>query len=335
MCLHKTPDATEKATWLSSCNRVQRWIDTAHLPFCLYLVVIHFMAAWGVSVIGSCEPMTLAWAFIMYIIGGFGITVGAHRLWSHRSYKATFSLRVIMMVFNSVAAQGTIFHWARDHRVHHKHSETKRDPHNAARGFFYAHVGWLMLKKEECVKEAGRKLDMSDLEADSVVAFQKRYGVLCQVFWAFIFPTFVAAKLWNEDMLNAFLVAGMLKYVVTLHFTWCVNSVAHMWGDRPYDPHQNPAENLAVAIGALGEGWHNWHHAFPYDYACSELGISKQFNPSKLLIDTFAAIGLAYDRKTATQIWERRKRKTAQATPQPDHIPLPPLASVSPAKHLR
>jgi len=88
------------------------------------------------------------------------------------------------------------------------------------------------------------------------------------------------------------------------------------WGDRPYDPHQNPAENVFVSLGALGEGWHNWHHAFPYDYSCSELGISQQFNPTRFLIDTFAAFGLAYDRKTATHIWEQRKQKLQQSEQQ-------------------
>jgi stearoyl-CoA desaturase (delta-9 desaturase) len=211
MCLHHNKDeqlAPSPAETPS--QRCHRWVETISYPFVTYLVLTHTLAAWGVSVLGQVQPMTLLWAFVMYIIGGFGITAGAHRLWSHRSYKGTFSMRVIMMIFNSVAAQGSIYHWARDHRVHHKHSETRRDPHNASRGFFYAHVGWLILKKEDCVKEAGRKLDMSDLLEDEVVAFQTRYAKLMQVFWAFVFPTVVASKLWNEFFAALFIATARL-----------------------------------------------------------------------------------------------------------------------------
>lgn len=97
-----------------------------------------------------------------------GITVGAHRLWSHRSFEASFVVRLVLMLFNCIANQGTIFHWCRDHRVHHKYSETEADPHNAKRGFFYAHMGWLILKKNKEVIKAGEKLDLSDLYSDPI-----------------------------------------------------------------------------------------------------------------------------------------------------------------------
>lgn len=82
----------------------------------------------------------------LYSISGLGITAGAHRLWAHRSYKARFPLRVILMIFNTIAFQDAAMHWARDHRVHHKYSETDADPHNATRGFFFSHMGWLLVK---------------------------------------------------------------------------------------------------------------------------------------------------------------------------------------------
>ena len=78
----------------------------------------------------------------------FGITGGAHRLWAHRSYKASFAFRAITLLCNSIANQGTVYHWARDHRTHHFHSETCANPHDAGRGFFFAHMGWLFLKKD-------------------------------------------------------------------------------------------------------------------------------------------------------------------------------------------
>lgn len=116
-------------------------------PMVIYLVLTH-MAAWiGVTSIPGCKWQTWAWAFILWPITGLGITAGVHRLWAHRSYNATLPYRFLLMLFNSIANQGPIYHWARDHRVHHKYSETDADPHNATRGFFFAHMGWLLVKK--------------------------------------------------------------------------------------------------------------------------------------------------------------------------------------------
>lgn len=90
-----------------------------------------------------------------------------------------------------------------------------------------------------------------------------------------------------------------------LHCTWLVNSAAHFFGDHPYDHASWPAENPFVSIAAIGEGWHNWHHKYPFDYAASEYGITKQFNPTKLMIDIFCMVGLASERKRATGAWHR------------------------------
>lgn len=106
--------------------------------------------------------------------GGMGITAGAHRLWSHKSYKAKLPLRALLMIFQTLAFQNHIFEWVRDHRVHHKFTDTNADPHNSRRGFFFSHMGWLMTKKHPDVKEKGASVDMSDLEADPVVMFQKK-----------------------------------------------------------------------------------------------------------------------------------------------------------------
>lgn len=116
-------------------------------PMVIYLILTH-MAAWiGVTSIPSCKWQTWLEAFILWPITGLGITAGVHRLWAHRSYNATLPYRFLLMIFNSIANQGPIYHWARDHRVHHKYSETDADPHNATRGFFFAHMGWLLVKK--------------------------------------------------------------------------------------------------------------------------------------------------------------------------------------------
>jgi len=277
---------------------------TLNWPMMIYIGLAHVAAVVGLFTLPSCKPQTLLWAFLLWPISGFGITGGVHRLWAHRSYKACFPLRVVLMLINSIANQGSIWHWARDHRVHHKHSETDADPHNATRGFFFAHMGWLFVKKHKDVIEAGKKLDYTDLAEDWTVIFQKALDPWFALFMCYGFPSFVA-MLWGENFWNAYWVAGALRYVVVLHFTWCVNSVAHFYGDHPYDNASWPAENPFVSIGAIGEGWHNWHHKYPFDYAASEFGITKQFNPTKLTIDIFCLLGLASDRKRATGAWHR------------------------------
>lgn len=275
-------------------------------PMIIYISLAHMAALIGVFTLPKCSNYTLLWAFILWPISGNGITGGVHRLWAHRSYKASFPLRVFLMLSNSIANQGSIWHWARDHRVHHKHSETNADPHNATRGFFFAHMGWLFVKKHPSVVEAGKKLNFDDLANDSTVVFQKNLDPWFALFMCFVLPGLVCT-LWGDSFWHGYWVAGALRYIFVLHFTWCVNSAAHLYGDHPYDPTSWPAENPLVSLGALGEGWHNWHHRYPFDYAASEFGIDKQFNPTKLFIDTMCLLGLAHDRKRATGAWSKLK----------------------------
>ena len=276
----------------------------------LYTALAHVGAICALFVLKDCDNRTLYFATALYVLSGFGVTAGAHRLWSHRSYTAKLPFRVFLMIANSIANQGTIWHWVRDHRVHHKFSETDADPHNATRGFWFAHIGWLLCEKDPQVVRAGRDIDLSDLKADPVVAFQKRAGLLWNVGWCFLAPTLVASVGWNERTLHALLVPGFLRYVFLLHCTWLVNSAAHMYGDRPYSA-INPAENSLVATLAFGEGWHNWHHTYPFDYAASELGVLGQYNPTKALIDAAAFCGLVTRRRRATDMWARKQQKQA------------------------
>lgn len=111
---------------------------------------------------------------LLTYITGFGITAAAHRLWAHRAYKANLPMRIMLIIFNTIAFQNSVYVWARDHRVHHKFSETDADPHNATRGMFFSHIGWLMCKKHPEVKAKGKTIDMSDLEADPIVMFQHK-----------------------------------------------------------------------------------------------------------------------------------------------------------------
>jgi stearoyl-CoA desaturase (Delta-9 desaturase) len=287
-------------------STIQRHYKEGNLnyPMILYISLAHIAAIVGILSIPYCHVYTLLWAFVLWPITGNGITGGVHRLWAHRSYKASFPLRVFLMLTNSIANQGSIWHWARDHRVHHKHSETDADPHNAQRGFFFAHMGWLFIKKHPAVIEAGKKLNFDDLASDPVVVFQKVLDPWFALFMCFVFPGLVC-MLWGDNFWNGYWVAGALRYIWVLHCTWMVNSAAHFFGDHPYDPKSWPAENAFVSFLAVGEGWHNWHHKYPFDYAASEFGIERQYNPTKLFIDICVSLGLASDCKRATGAWSK------------------------------
>lgn len=257
----------------------------------------------------SAQYKTIIAAYVLYVISGLGITAGAHRLWAHRAYKAKWPLRVLLACLNSMSFENSIYEWSRDHRVHHKYSETDADPHNAIRGFFFSHVGWLLCRKHPDVKTKGKQIDLSDLAADPIVRFQHHYYLPSVAIFCFLIPTMIPYLMWNETLYNSFYITGLLRYVILLNSTWLVNSAAHMWGRRPYDKTINPSENRGVSFMALGEGFHNYHHTFPWDYATSELGYDLNF--SKMFIDFFAFIGWAYERKVVSpEIIKQRKLRT-------------------------
>ena len=129
-------------------------------------------------------------------------------------------------------------------------------------------------------------------------------------------PTLVPHLCWGETLLNAYLIA-VLKYVLTLHGTWLVNSAAHMWGMHPYDRHIHPAENTSVAVIAFGEGWHNYHHAFPWDYKAAELPTYGS-NITTAFIDFFHRIGWASGLKTVpTDVVQRRAARNGDGSYRP------------------
>eukprot|EP00058_Branchiostoma_floridae_P010606 XP_002596094.1 hypothetical protein BRAFLDRAFT_66174 [Branchiostoma floridae] len=261
------------------------------------MALIHLGAIYGLFLLPSARAYSLLWVVFCSVVVTCGLTAGAHRLWSHRSYKARLPLRVFLAIANSMSFQGSVYEWCRDHRVHHKYCDTDADPYNAARGFFFAHVGWVFLRKHPDVKAKGKLLDMSDLMEDPVVRMQKKFYIPSAVLMCFVIPTLVPL-LWDESMSNAYFICALLRLAVALHCTWSVNSFAHMWGTRPYDKHITPTENLVVSIFAGGEGWHNYHHAFPVDYSSSEFGW--KVNPTTVFIDVMAWLGLAYDLKKAS-----------------------------------
>nr|ABX71627.1 acyl-CoA-delta9-desaturase [Lampronia capitella] len=277
---------------------------------CLHLAAVYGAYLFFTSAIWQTD----IFAYILYVMSGLGITAGAHRLWAHKSYKAKWPLRLILVAFNTLAFQDSAIDWARDHRMHHKYSETDADPHNATRGFFFSHIGWLLCRKHPELKRKGQGLDLSDLYADPIIRFQKKYYLLLMPLACFVLPTIIPVYLWGESWKNAFFVAAMFRYTFILNVTWLVNSAAHKWGGKPYDKNIQPAQNISVAIFALGEGFHNYHHTFPWDYKTAELG-NNRLNFTTSFINFFASFGWAYDLKTVSdEIIQQRVKRTGDGS---------------------
>jgi stearoyl-CoA desaturase (Delta-9 desaturase) len=171
-----TPEQTN--TIANGANVVKKEPEEIELPIVwrnvIIFVFLHLGALYGIYLCSYAKWETLTFAGILFVCGGLGITAGAHRLWAHRTYKAKLPLRILLCIFQTLALQNSIFEWCRDHRVHHKHAETNADPHNAKRGFFFSHMGWLLMKKHPDVFKKGSKIPMDDLLADPVVYYQKK-----------------------------------------------------------------------------------------------------------------------------------------------------------------
>lgn len=125
--------------------------------------------------------------------------------------------------------------WAKDHRVHHKFSDTDADPHNPNVGFFFSHIGWLLCKKHPDVTKKGKTIDISDLESNAILAFQKKYYTILVILLCFVMPTVIPVVFWEEKWLNAYSISGALRHISLLNAALMINSIGHRYGHKPYD----------------------------------------------------------------------------------------------------
>jgi stearoyl-CoA desaturase (Delta-9 desaturase) len=188
-----------------------------------------------------------------------GVNVGAHRLWSHRSFKAHIILRIFLMLCFTLASQLSVIWWVRDHRVHHKYTDTNGDPYTSKRGFLFSHGGWLLFKKHPDVVAAGKKIDLSDLWADPVLRFQKKFYVVLLLLISGALPTIIPFVFWQENLVISF-ICNTFRIILSFNSVGTVNSLAHMYGYKPYDQHMTPTNNWFAHQISQGEGWHNYHH---------------------------------------------------------------------------
>ncbi|XP_011054445.1 PREDICTED: acyl-CoA Delta(11) desaturase-like isoform X2 [Acromyrmex echinatior] len=261
-----------------------------------YLLMMHTIGLYGLITFNYFENLrTTLWLLILYNLGCIGVTAGAHRFWSHRSYSANLPLRLILFVCYCSSGGVSIFSWVRIHRVHHKYVDTDLDPHNSRRGFFFCHIGWILRRLRPEIIQKLRETDMRDILADPLIAFHKKYVTLVNLIFSYVLPTLIPVYFWGETWNRSF-ISQVARVMLVLHASFSINSFAHMWGTKPYNKNIRPTENMSVSVVCSGEGFHNYHHTFPWDYRAAEFNWYI-FNHSSFFIDMFAKIGWAYNLK--------------------------------------
>jgi stearoyl-CoA desaturase (delta-9 desaturase) len=234
--------------------------------------------------------------FAVYIPTALGVTVGFHRLFTHRSFKTGPVTRGVLAALGSAAIEGPIVSWVADHRKHHAFSDEEGDPHSphvdhgGLRGLFHAHVGWLFVHDQRALKTRYAP----DLLADPVVSFVNR-TFLWWVLAGFVVPFAIGLALGGTLLagLTALLWGGLIRMLVVHHVTYSINSLCHVFGRRDFET-GDESRNLAwLAIPSFGESWHNNHHAFP---TSSVHGLKWwQIDISSMVIRALERLGLAWD----------------------------------------
>jgi stearoyl-CoA desaturase (Delta-9 desaturase) len=287
------PDDVEPVAHLRRVQLITGFVTVAP-------IISLFFVAWQLwsSMLGWSDIVTF---LVLYVPTGLGVTVGFHRLFTHRAFKTTRSMRAVLAILGSAAIEGPVIAWVADHRKHHAFSDRLGDPHSphvghgegwrgALRGLAHAHVGWLFIHAHR----GKRERYAPDLLADPVVSWVDRtfvvwaLGGLAAAFalgWAFggSLRAGVTGLLWG----------GAVRMLVLHHVTYSVNSLCHFFGRRRFET-GDASRNLAwLAPWSLGEAWHNNHHAFP---TSAEHGLSRgQVDLSALVIRGLERVGLAWD----------------------------------------
>jgi stearoyl-CoA desaturase (Delta-9 desaturase) len=249
-----------------------------------------------------------AWASLVGFLFacGISITAGYHRLWSHQTYQAHVAVRWVFAIFGAMALQNSILIWASQHRRHHLFvDDVDQDPYSAKRGFWFSHMGWILRDYP-----SGRN-DFSnarDLQRDPVVAFQHRHYLALALATNLGLPLALGWAV--GDPWGVFLLGGLLRLVLNHHFTWFINSLAHMWGTQPYTDENTARDNPVMAFLTYGEGYHNYHHIFQNDY---RNGVKWwQYDPTKWLIATLAWMRLASNLRRVPDLWIQRAQLAMQ-----------------------
>ena len=255
----------------------------------------------------------LQWAlFIFYALAtSFSITVGYHRLFAHSTFKANPLLTFLILFFGAAAFEQSALKWSSQHRRHHQYTDTDKDPYNIKKGFFYAHMGWIMFWKHSVNYD-----NVKDLRKNRLIAHQHVHYQWWSMVAGVILPLAIGGL--SGDMLGALLLSVSARLVFVFHSAFFINSFAHTFGTRPYDTTISAKDNWFGAVLTNGEGYHNFHHKFPNDY---RNGIRwYHWDPSKWAIWMLSCLRLASElRKTP----DSQIRQARLATQIPTKTPIP------------
>lgn len=264
-----------------------------HLVFFSLTPIVAIVGGFWILHQGGPHWATWVLTIIMLFTASMSITGGYHRLFSHKSYQATWPVRLFFLLFGAAGFEGSARWWSCEHRYHHRYVDTELDPYGINKGFWYAHIGWLL--KDGHTPPSFK--NVSDLDQDPLIRFQDRFFMPIAVIVGFLLPTAIAS-LWGDPW-GGFIFAGVARMVFNHHATFCINSFCHYIGKQTYSDKHTARDSWVAALITYGEGYHNFHHEFQYDY---RNGIRVyHWDPTKWLIQLFAATGLASHLKTARQ----------------------------------
>ena len=246
--------------------------------------LVYYSMNYGIS---WFEPVIF---FFFYFASGLSITAGYHRLFSHRTHKGEWPLRLFYALFGAAAFQNSAIKWCSDHRRHHLKTDEDEDPYSVTDGFVWAHIGWVMVDQGDEIVE-----HVEDLQADKILAWQDRHIFLIGFLVGIVLPGLVGFALLGNihGLLGGMIYGGFLRVVVVHHATFLINSAAHTWGTQPYSTANTSKDSPLLSFFTFGEGYHNFHHTFQADYRNGHRWY--HWDPSKWLIQSASWFGLTKD----------------------------------------
>jgi stearoyl-CoA desaturase (Delta-9 desaturase) len=289
------------------------------LPFAMFLLAIVLL--WNEAV-GWRELAIFAF---MYAITGFGITIGYHRLFTHRAFETSKTMRTLLAIFGSMAVEGSVITWVADHRKHHAFADEEGDPHSphvhaeegfrgAVKGLWHAHVGWML--GDNTHGRASARRFAPDLLDDKPIRWVNR-TFLFWVGMSLFIPFALGFLLSGFSIVGALLAlvwGGFARIFLLHHMTWSINSVCHFFGRRRFDVEDESRNVFWLALPSLGEAWHHNHHAFPTSAFHGLRPLERLADPSGLVIAGMEKVGLV--RNVVRVSPERQARKALGAKTQ-------------------
>ena len=291
-------DMSEKPEWK---------LDILNASFLCGTPILAVIGAYWYTVNFGISFIEIGILFLMYIASGLSITAGYHRLFSHRSHSASWPLRLFYAVFGAAAFQNSAIKWCSDHRRHHLKTDTEEDPYTIMRGFFWAHMGWVMISEKEQQIE-----HVKDLQADPILVWQDKHIFKIGAFAGIIFPGLIGLLLIGgfSGFLGGLIWGGLVRLVIVHHGTFLINSGAHYWGKQNYSTKNTSRDSPILSLLTFGEGYHNFHHTFQSDYRNGHRWY--HWDPTKWWIKIFSFIKITNNlNKVPNWSIENAKMKTS------------------------